>query len=77
MLAVNYTELRGNLKEYMDKVSDDFETLIVTRKKNKNIVKRGYINYETNKENRSISDTVFMCIHASGSSDLGKKQKKV
>lgn len=44
--------------------------------KNKNIVKRGYINYETNKENRSISDTVFMCIHASGSSDLGKKQKK-
>lgn len=38
MLAVNYTELRGNMKEYMDKVSDDFETLIVTRKKNKNIV---------------------------------------
>ena len=38
MLAVNYTELRGNLREYMDKVSDDFETLIVTRKKNKNIV---------------------------------------
>ena len=38
MLAVNYTELRGNMKECMDKVSDDFETLIVTRKKNKNIV---------------------------------------
>ena len=38
MLAVNYTELRGNMKKCMDKVSDDFETLIVTRKKNKNIV---------------------------------------
>lgn len=38
LMAVNYTELRGNMKEYMDKVSDDFETLIVTRKKNKNIV---------------------------------------
>ena len=50
---------------------------LVKIQKNKNIVKRGYINYETNKENRSISDTVFMCIHASGSSDLGKKQKKV
>ena len=37
MLAVNYTELRGNMKECMDKVSDDFETLIVTRKKNKNM----------------------------------------
>ena len=24
MLAVNYTELRGNMKEYMDKVSDDY-----------------------------------------------------
>lgn len=38
MLAVNYTELRGYMKECMDKVTDDFETLIVTRKKNKNIV---------------------------------------
>lgn len=38
MLAVNYTELRGNMKECMDKVSDDYETIIVTRKKNKNIV---------------------------------------
>ena len=44
MLAVNYTELRGNMKECMDKVSDDFETLIVTRKKNKNI---GMISEET------------------------------
>lgn len=35
MLAVNYTELRGNMKECMDKVSDDYETIIVTRKKNK------------------------------------------
>ncbi len=24
MLAVNYPELRGNMKEYMDKVSDDY-----------------------------------------------------
>ena len=38
MLAVNYTELKRNMKEYMDKVSDDFEPLIVTYKKNKNIV---------------------------------------
>ena len=38
MLAVNYTELRGNMKECMDKVSDDYETLIITRKKNRNIV---------------------------------------
>ena len=35
MLAVNYTNLRDNMKKYMDKVTDDYETMIVTRKDNK------------------------------------------
>ena len=35
MLAVNYTNLRDNMKTYMDKVTDDYETMIVTRKDNK------------------------------------------
>ena len=38
MLAVNYTCLRDNMKRYMDQVTDDYETLIVTRKDNKNVV---------------------------------------
>ena len=38
MLAVNYTNLRDNMKAYMDKVTDDYETMIVTRKNNKNVV---------------------------------------
>lgn len=38
MFAINYTELRNNLKECMDKVIDDYETLIITRKKNRNVV---------------------------------------
>ena len=38
MLAVNYTNLRENMKSYMDKVTDEYETMIVTRKNNKNIV---------------------------------------
>lgn len=38
MLAVNYTNLRDNMKSYMDKVTDDYETMIVTRKDNKNVV---------------------------------------
>lgn len=38
MLAVNYTNLRDNMKSYMDKVTDDYETIIVTRKNNKNVV---------------------------------------
>ena len=38
MLAVNYTNLRENMKMYIDKVTDDYETIIVTRKDNKNVV---------------------------------------
>ena len=37
MLAVNYLTLRDNMKEYFDKITDSFETLIVTRK-NSNMV---------------------------------------
>ena len=38
MLAVNYTTLRDNMKTRMDKVTDDYETMIVTRKNNRNVV---------------------------------------
>ncbi|MCH5188146.1 MAG: type II toxin-antitoxin system Phd/YefM family antitoxin [Oscillospiraceae bacterium] len=38
MLAVNYSTIRGNLKSYCDKVTDDNETVIVTRKDEKNVV---------------------------------------
>ena len=32
MTAVNYTNLRNNMKFYFDKISDGYETMIVTRK---------------------------------------------
>ena len=38
MNAVLYSDLRQNLKMYMDKVYDDFEPLIITRKNNENVV---------------------------------------
>lgn len=38
MLAVNYTNLRDNMKTYLDQVTDDYETMIVTRKNKKNVV---------------------------------------
>jgi antitoxin YefM len=38
MNAINFTELRKKLKNYMDQVYDDHEPLIVTRKNNQNIV---------------------------------------
>lgn len=38
MLAVNYSTIRNNLKDYCDAASDDYETVIVTRKGEKNVV---------------------------------------
>lgn len=38
MLAANYTELRDNMKGYFDKVTDEYETLIVTRKKENMVI---------------------------------------
>ena len=54
MLAVSYTELRGNMKECMDKVSDDYETLIITRKKNRNIVMISEETYNNMLENMHL-----------------------
>ena len=51
MLAVNYTNLRDNMKSYMDKITDDYETMIVTRKNNKNVVMLSEESYNNMMEN--------------------------
>lgn len=51
MLAVNYTNFRENLKDYMDKATDDYETIIVTRKNNKNVVMISEESYNNLMEN--------------------------
>ena len=38
MDAVSYSDLRQNLKSYMDKVYVDHDPLIITRKNNENLV---------------------------------------
>ena len=38
MNAINYSELRKNLKKYMDRVYNDHDPLIVTRKEDQNLV---------------------------------------
>ena len=57
MLAVNYTNLRENLKSYMDKVNDNYETVIITRKNNKNIVMMSEETYNNLMENNYITGT--------------------
>ncbi len=38
MIAVNYTKFRSEMKSHMDLVTDEYETMVVTRKDNKNVV---------------------------------------
>ena len=54
MLAVNYTNLRENMKAYMDRITDDYETMIVTRKDNKNVVMLSEESYNNLMENAYI-----------------------
>ncbi len=54
MLAVNYTNLRENMKSYMDKVTDDYETMIITRKDNKNVVMISEETYNNMLENMYV-----------------------
>ena len=55
MLAVNYSTLRNNLKAYCDRTTDDMETVVVTRKNEKNIVMMSLAAYNNIMENLFIA----------------------
>ena len=54
MLAVNYSTYRNKLKEYCDRVTDDNETVIVTRKSEKNVVVMSLDDYNNMMESLRI-----------------------
>jgi len=54
MIAVNYTNIRENLKTYCDQVNDNNETVIITRKDNKNVVLISQNEYNNMLENIKI-----------------------
>ncbi len=56
MIAVNYTHLRENMKSYMDDVTENYETVIVTRKDNKNVVMMSEEVYNNLMENLHIME---------------------
>lgn len=57
MLSVSYTNLRRNLKTCFDKIVDDNETMIITRKDNKNVVLISEEAYNNILENEYITST--------------------
>ena len=55
MIAANYTSVRNNLKNYCDMASDNDETVIITRKDDKNIILISLDRYNTmEKEIRNL-----------------------
>ena len=43
MLAVNYTNLRDNMKSYMDQVTDDYETIIFSVESYNNLMENFFV----------------------------------
>jgi antitoxin YefM len=54
MKVVNYTDLRLNLKKWLDLVVDDVEELIISRKNNKDLVLISLEEYNSLKETRYL-----------------------
>jgi len=57
MEAVNYSDLRQNLKKYLDSVYHDHEPLIVTRKNNENVVILSIDDYNALNETQYLLST--------------------
>lgn len=51
MIATNYTTVRQNFKEYCDKTTKDFETIIITRERGENVVMLSEAEYNNLLEN--------------------------
>ncbi len=51
MLAVNYSNVRNYFKDYCEKVTKDYETIIITRQRGDNVVLMSEAEYNNLMEN--------------------------
>ena len=77
MEAVNYSELRQNLKTHMDQVYRDHEPLIITRKKNENLVLISLEDYNSLVETQYLLSTEANADHLRRSLDQARSGKLV
>ena len=54
MKTVSYTDLKANLKSYIDAVVDDYDTVIINREKGKGVVMISLDEYNSLKETEYI-----------------------
>ena len=57
MQAINYSELRRNLKTHLDRVFNDHDPLVVTRKENENVVVISLEDYNSLAETQYLMST--------------------
>lgn len=69
MQAISYTQLRGNLKSFMDKVCEDHEPIAVVRNKGENAVLMSLEDYN------SIEETCYLLSNPANASWLKKSIK--
>ena len=59
MIAANYTNVRANLKSYMEKAKNDYETIVITSKDG-NVVMISEEEYNNMQENLFIMSNLAM-----------------
>jgi len=75
MNAINYSELRKNLKVFLDQVYHDHEPLIVTRKNNQNIVLMSIDDYNSLIETNYLLSNIHNSKHLLKSLDKARKSE--
>lgn len=58
MLAINYSTMRKNLKDYCDQATDHGETVIIVRKEEKNVVLMSLDKY--NRIEKALRNTEYL-----------------
>lgn len=64
MDAVNYSTFRKNMKKYMDKVNEDMDTYIITRRDHENVV------LMSQEEYNSIMETNYLLADSENAKQL-------
>ena len=75
MLAVNYSTIRNNLKDYCDKATDAYETIIVTRKDEKNVVLMSLEKYNQMEKAARNAEYLAMVDRGIAQLEAGRGQK--
>ena len=77
MEAVNYSDLRRNLKAHMDQVYQDHEPLIITRKDNENLVMISLDDYNSLTETQYLLSSKRNAEHLMKSIDSARSGKTI